>query len=160
MFIVSLKASKTNVITFVVCLALVIGVSALYIMSDKAPAAATINGMSVNYSAKDTAEMVAFLKQYGWDVDPDTAETKEVIIPSTFDETYDKYNRIQKKQNLDLTKYRSKRVKQVSMPVTNYPGMTKGVNANLLIYEDKVIGGDISSTELDGFMHGFELSKE
>ena len=29
------------------------------------------------------------------------------------------------------------------------------MHATLLIYHDKVIGGDISSAELDGFMYGF-----
>ena len=29
------------------------------------------------------------------------------------------------------------------------------VTANILVYENKIIGGDICSVNLDGFMHGF-----
>ncbi|MBR6748707.1 MAG: hypothetical protein IKM07_07185, partial [Clostridia bacterium] len=39
---------------------------------------------------------------------------------------------------------------------TNYPGGLSDVAANLLILDGEVIGGDISSTLLDGFMHGFD----
>ena len=46
--------------------------------------------------------------------------------------------------------------------ITNYRRQDTIVHATLLIYHDKVIGGDISSAELDGFMYGFmgEDSKE
>ena len=41
----------------------------------------------------------------------------------------------------------------------NYPGYENKdgvVRANLLVYEGRVIGGDVCSVELDGFMQGFE----
>ena len=39
----------------------------------------------------------------------------------------------------------------------NYPGYEDldCIHATLLIYDGQVIGGDICSTQLDGFMHGF-----
>ena len=39
--------------------------------------------------------------------------------------------------------------------IENYPGQAEGVRANILVYKNKVIGGDVCSVELDGFMHGF-----
>ncbi len=84
----------------------------------------------------------------------------EVIIPAEFDEAYEKYNEIQKKQNLDLSKYSGKRAKRWTYEVKNYPGYEnkKGfIQANILIYDGMVIGGDICSVELNGFMRGFDF---
>ena len=84
----------------------------------------------------------------------------EVIIPAEFDDAYEMYNGIQKSQNLDLLPYAGKRAKRWTYTVNNYPGYEdrKGiVQANLLVYEGAVIGGDICSVELEGFMQNFEF---
>ena len=52
-------------------------------------------------------------------------------------------------------KYKGIRAKKYTYHVKNYPDTQEDVIANLLIYNNKVIGGDISSTALDGFTHGF-----
>ena len=55
--------------------------------------------------------------------------------------------------------YKGKRVKRYTYEVTNYPGQASGVRANLLVDGGMVIGGDICSLTLDGFMHGFALPR-
>ena len=40
--------------------------------------------------------------------------------------------------------------------VTNYPDAQGTVYANILIYRNKVIGGDVCSADVTGFIHGFE----
>ena len=102
----------------------------------------------------------AFLSQFGWDIEEDPVEVAEVIIPAEFDRGYEKYNEIQKAQNLDLTPYAGKRAKRWTYNIKNYPGYegdSGTVQANILVYEGAVIGGDICSTELDGFMQGFDF---
>jgi len=42
-----------------------------------------------------------FCHNIGWEFDKDPTEVSEVIIPAEFDQTYEKYNKIQK--NKDLT---------------------------------------------------------
>ena len=81
----------------------------------------------------------------------------EVIIPAEFDDVYEKYNELQKEQGFDLSLYASKRVKRWTYEITNYTGYenTGFIHANILVYDGKVIGGDVCSTELNGFMHGF-----
>ena len=54
--------------------------------------------------------------------------------------------------------FRGKTVKRWTYDVTNYPDNRPNVKANILVYDNKIIGGDICSLELDGFMHGFQLS--
>ena len=83
-----------------------------------------------------------------------------MIIPAEFDRGYEKYNEIQKAQNLDLMPYAGKRAKRWTYSIKNYPGYEGAdgtVQANILVYEGAVIGGDVCSTELDGFMQGFDF---
>ena len=83
---------------------------------------------------------------------------REIVIPEEFDDVYLRYNELQKKQGLDLSKYRSKRVKRWTYIIKNYPGYSETddcVRINLLVFDGCVIGGDVSSVELDGFMHTF-----
>ena len=42
--------------------------------------------------------------------------------------------------------------------MTNYPDYEGTVYANVLVYRNRVIGGDICSADVSGFVHGFEKS--
>ena len=70
-----------------------------------------------------------------------------------FDEVFSRYNQIQQQAGMDLKPYCGKRVKLWTYRVLNIPSQSE-VRANLMVYKNKIIGGDISSTALDGFMHG------
>jgi len=93
------------------------------------------------------------LKLYGWEVQNEACEITQVTIPSKFDAVYTKYNQLQTAENLDLSKYKNKTVKRYTYIVTNYE-YDGTVYANLLIYKDNVIAGDICSANVDGFVHG------
>ena len=108
-----------------------------------------------NFKNIETSEdRINFLKQYGWDIEPNPRDIQQVTIPIKFDSLYEKYNNLQLKEGLDLEKYKGKTVKKYTYLVSNYEydGI---VYANLLIYKNRVIGGDICSAISDGFMHGF-----
>ncbi|MFR6299052.1 MAG: DUF4830 domain-containing protein [Acutalibacteraceae bacterium] len=109
------------------------------------------------YRAASSEDRIAYLSQFGWSVKEDPVEVCEVIIPAEFDDVYEKYNELQKEQGFDLSLYASKRVKRWTYEITNYTGYenTGFIHANILVYDGKVIGGDVCSTELNGFMHGF-----
>ncbi len=100
-----------------------------------------------------------FLKEYGWEVSATPKEVQEITIPGEFNRVYTIYNDLQLAQNFDLTPYRGKAVKRYTYEVYNYPDLPTGVVANLLIYKNEVIGGDICTLALDGFMHGFSLEE-
>ena len=57
---------------------------------------------------------------------------------------------------LDLSKYKKKNVMRYTYEVTNYEGANGTVYANILVYRNRVIGGDICSADMKGFIHGFE----
>jgi len=103
---------------------------------------------------KTNHDRIRFLKQFGWQVESDPKEIREIIIPNRFDVVYEKYNLLQQAEGLNLEKYRGKAVKRYTYFVSNYD-YDGTVYANLIIYRDQVIGGDICSAKKDGFVHGF-----
>ena len=114
---------------------------------------------SIPTDGSDNQKRIAFLAQYGWEVEEEPIECKDIAIPMTFGGVYQQYNEIQIKQGYDLEAYKGKTVKHYSYAVTNYPDTSHSVRANLLIYEGEIIGGDICSLNIDGFMHGFAKDK-
>ena len=95
-----------------------------------------------------------FLNKFDIAVENDAVEIVEVTIPGNFDNVYSKYNEIQKVEGLDLEKYRNKTVKRYTYIVTNYD-YDGTVYANMLVYKNNVIGGDVCSADINGFMRGF-----
>jgi len=104
---------------------------------------------------KTAEERAGYLAAYGWEISPEGQSSQEVIIPREFDEGFGEYNEMQKEQGFDLAKYKGRRVMRYVYPVTNYPGETAEIRASLLMYKNRVIGGDVQALVPDGFMHGF-----
>lgn len=155
MYIYSVKASKVKLVIF--CAVLVIAAAAIALTLTKGEPASTDSGIS--HKAGSAAERLAFISQFGWEVSEDPKEVAEVIIPAEFDDIYTSYNEIQQEQELDLTPYKGLRAKRWTYEVLNYPGYEGkpgAVEINLLVYDGAVIGGDVCSLELNGFMHGFD----
>ena len=83
------------------------------------------------------------------------------MIPSEFDEVYKKYNELQEEQGYDLHDYCGKRLKRWTYQITNYPGRTDDtIFANIYVYEDQVVAGDVTCTSLMGFMHGLSYTAQ
>ena len=95
-----------------------------------------------------------FISSFGWKGDFENETSKNTTIPSEFNDVYTSYNEIQKICGYDLEQYKGKTVTLYSVPITNYDSSDE-VFASILVYDDKIIGGDIHSTALDGFMHSF-----
>lgn len=162
MFFVSVKSSTLKTVAVIASVAIFVSIGGIYaVKKSKSSPVSSMNG--IVYKAATEEERLSFLSQFGWEVDEEPAEVKEVVIPTEFDDVYNQYNVIQKEQNLDLEKFKGARVKCWSYNVRNYPGYeTKGgvIRATLLVFDGVVIGGDISSTELSGFMHTFDFPQE
>ena len=130
-------------------------------MAVDAPEAESGVTVSVRYDKVKTADDAAgFLSQFGWVVDAGSVETREVTIPAQFDKVFAGYNELQKAQGLDLSKYKKKTVTRYTFTVTDYEGYEGTVYANVLVYRNRVIGGDICSADVSGFIHGFEKPAE
>jgi hypothetical protein len=121
--------------------------------------AVSSSDVSVEYSydkIKGNSDVMKFLSQFGWTVNGSTAEVQEVTIPAEFDKVFASYNELQREQGLDLAKYKKKELTRYTFEVTNYEGYEGKVYANVLVYRNKVVGGDICSADVEGFVHGFE----
>lgn len=105
---------------------------------------------------KTGADITRFLSQFGWEVDSEPLEEVTVKIPTEFDKVMNSYNELQRNQGLDLSKYRGREVKRYTYKVKNYPDYNGTVMANVIIYKKRVIGGDICSSDVTGFICGFE----
>lgn len=150
MFVMSAKITKGKVLVAALalcCIALVVIV------------AVAGNGGSVaanaEYVTKTNDERVDFLKDFGWEVESDPVSVSDIVIPTNFDATYDTYNNIQLAQGLDLSGYKGEKAVKYTYKVTNYPDNADTVNANLIVIGETIVAGDVSSTSLGGFMHGF-----
>lgn len=100
---------------------------------------------------------VKFLEGFGWQVTPTPHETTQVRIPEESGEMFRRYNALQKGQGYDLSKYSGKKVMRYVYEITNYPGATEPVYATVLVYKDKVIGGDVTDTAAKGKIRGFQM---
>lgn len=111
----------------------------------------------ITYEKVKTAEDAAkFLSQFGWEVNPSDVEEVDVTLPSAFDKILTAYNELQLRQGLNLSKYKNKAVTRYTFTVTNYPGAEGPVLANVLVYRNRVIGGDLCSADMTGFVTGFD----
>lgn len=103
---------------------------------------------------------VEFLKGFGWQVKASPKESGQVRIPEKPSEVFDRYNTLQKDQGYDLSDYAGKKVMRYVYEITNFPGATDPVYATLLVHKNKVIGGDITNTAVNGKVQSFCMPKE
>lgn len=157
MFVFSVSSKKLGQrLVPALCIIAAAVVTLVFMPSGKKALNTSTSGIS--YKASNAKERLSFISQFGWAVEEEPEEVREIVIPEEFDDVYLRYNELQKKQGLDLSKYCSKRVKRWTYIIKNYPGYSETddcVRINLLVFDGCVIGGDVSSVELDGFMHTF-----
>lgn len=163
MFVVSLSKKKMK--KSLVVGVLVVGLSLCLVLFLRG-----INYAQQTIMTKDNSSVVAteddiltFISKYGWQVDEEPLEVRDVIIPETFDEVYNNYNKIQLEQGFNLEKYAGQRVKRWTYTIRNYPDTLSTddfIRINILVSDGLVIGGDVCSVKIDGFMHGFYLPSD
>ncbi len=158
MFLYSMRASTVKFFA-VVCVALVTLITLItFVPTYGESADKTVSKESeINYDGiKTNEDRIGFLRQFGWEVKSEPITASEVRIPSEFDKVFTGYNEIQKRQGLDLSKYKNKNVMRYTYELTNYEGFDGTVYVNMIVYRNRVIGGDVCSADVTGFIHGFE----
>ncbi|MBO7149079.1 MAG: DUF4830 domain-containing protein [Clostridia bacterium] len=104
---------------------------------------------------KTNEDRLSFISQFGYEVDATPIEEAEVTIPEEFDKVFTGYNELQKKQGMDLEKYKRKKLMRYTYKITNYDGYNGDVYINILVKGKRVVGGDVCSADSKGFIHGF-----
>lgn len=92
-----------------------------------------------------------YVQKLGWAIDEKPIDKASINLPKQFDDVYTEYNKIQKLAGFDLTDYMGQAVTRYTFLVKNFDGV-EGVRANVLVCKGKIIGGDIMTVAIDGFM--------
>ncbi len=159
MFVYSMRATTIKLVG-VICVALTVLITLIaFVPTYNISGNAADADADVSYSydkIKNVSDAAGFLSQFGWTVDATPTEVKTVTIPAEFDKVFSAYNELQKVQGLNLSKYKGKDVTRYTFRITNYEGYEGTVYANVLVYRNRVIGGDVCSAHASGFVQGFE----
>ena len=157
MLIVTARVPRRKLAFSVAAAALLCCAALVLNLGDSAARAASTSAASALPSpkgVKTNEDRIAFLEGYGWQVAQKPLAVEELLIPEEMDESYDNYLALQAQQGFDLEKYAGKRVKRYTYEITNYPTGEAGVQANLMLYRNTVVGGEVLSPQMDGFLHG------
>ena len=101
---------------------------------------------------------VAYLAALGWNADPNSETVQQILIPRAFNKIFEKYNELQIEQGFDLSEYCGMDVMLYTYAISNHPCGEPTI-AQLILFADQVIGGDIHSAALNGFMHGLKAAE-
>ena len=109
------------------------------------------------FGDKDTARQ--HVSSLGWRIEQEPVETQKIEVPKEFDESYIEYNELQRMAGFDLAAYQGKTAMRYTFKIIQLNGADT-LRANVLVYRGKVIGGDISTIEMEGFTMPLQKNKE
>jgi hypothetical protein len=155
MFIYTTKFSKRKAITGIIILAVILTIIIILAGIGSKTKAASVPTLSA--TVKDNEQRVQYLSSLGWEVESDVLEQQDITIPKEFNEIYKQYNSLQQQQGFDLLDYAGMEATRYTYQVLNYPDYDDTVVADIIVYNNMVIGGDIQATAMDGFMSGLEF---
>ena len=151
MLIMTTKVDKRKLLIAAVAVVAAIALLAALGGGDSAPTAS----MSTAPAADTNDARVKFLTDLGWEGTPAPTESGEIRIPKAGDQVFDRYNELQKSQGYDLNKYAGKKVMRYVYQINTFPDAKEPVYATVLVYRDRIIGGDITDTTPGGRVQGF-----
>lgn len=152
MFVLTMRSSKKKLLIMPVVILMIL----IFIFAKNTSHDYAICSIGkYNLKASNNEERIKFLAQFGWDVSSEPIEMGNIKIPNTFNEVYKSYNSIQEEQGLNLADHTGETCQRFTYKILNYPKCSGNVYADILILNNIVVGGDVCSEELGGFMHSF-----
>ena len=131
-------------LVLVICLSIVL-VGCLKKAPDEAPSALI---------AATDADRISYLNSLGWEAEAEPIETLDLKLPEDLLTSWADYVALQDAQSLPFGSYAGQTVQRYTYRITNYPSVPNGVQANLYLCNDEIIGGDIIATGKKGFQAG------
>lgn len=157
MFVFSLSTKKIQK-KFIIIFSLIILVFVIFVicilLGKRQNRTVKYDGGSYSTKAENPEDIKNFASQFGWKIETQPDEVTNILIPAYFNDIYEHYNAIQKEMGLDLSEYKGEECCKYSFKILNYPD-NDDVNLNLIIFDGRVIGGDISENIMDGFIKKF-----
>lgn len=149
MMICTVKFDKKKAVFWVIMAALVL-IGIILLVSALEHGSKPDESPSVTALRTEKAR-VAFLAANGWKVCSPALKEETVVIPRVFSTVFENYNKLQKEQGFDLSQYCGMEVKLYTYRVED-SSIGENVLAMLYILNGNLIGGDVHSTDLDGYM--------
>lgn len=157
MFVFTAKLNKRKLI---LALLIILVLVAIIVIATASGDSGDSSAASLSAVVKNNEQRVAYLQSFGWEVAEDPLEEQSIVIPKTFDDVYAGYNEIQLSQGFDLSEYGGLEAVRYTYSVLNYPTGDDTIVADIIVYRNQVIAGNVQSTALDGFMSGLAFPKE
>ena len=148
MVVLTAKVSKAKLVAILLVIAIIVAL--LVVLSSRAGQDGT-TAENVVTTVASNEDRVAYLQSFGWEVADSPLESQEVRIPAELPEVLQRYN--------ELEQFAGKTVRRYVYEVLNYPDTTDSYYATLLVYDDQVIGGDVTAASQDGLMQGLQYPK-
>ncbi len=101
-----------------------------------------------------TADYSRVLVNMGYSPSAEPSEIEEITIPERWGAVYENYNELQKRGGFDLSPYKGKSCIRYTYEIEDL-----FAHGNIIVYEGKIIGGDVCSITLDGVMLPLEKDK-
>lgn len=95
---------------------------------------------------------VEYLSGLGYRVDETAVSVKEIVIPEIFSDVYSEYNRLQQAAGFDLSRYKGENACVYTYRLSD----SEDTVINLIVSDNNIIGGDVSSVRIDGEMRAIE----
>ena len=157
MLVLTAKLDKKKA---VIVAAVALAVIVLLIVTMTGPEDASVPTAAKMTVVKNNDERVEYLNSLGWQVEAQPIESQTILIPKEMSSVYSAYNDIQKEQGFDLSSYGGLEATRYTYRVLNYPGtQDSNIVADIVVYRNEIIAGDVQSTAMDGFMHGLVYPK-
>ena len=151
MFTKCLILTKKRAVTIIIIAAAIITAAVIYC---SAPGCSFGVSELINVSSSDGRQK--YLNQLGWEIDVKSEERHTVLLPKEFEGIMAEYAQMQTEQGYEFASYAGLECKQYTYIVTNYSDSDSTVYATIYIKSGHVIGGDIHSAAIDGFMHALK----
>lgn len=151
-----IEKQKTKVILIsAICVVLVAAlVVVVMAVSAKAPKTAKCEGVGKYLLVVESEEEVkAFISQFGYQAD-EFYSLQQAYVPIEFNQAYEKYNEVQKAQGLNLEKFKGEKCKLYIYTLKEFKDLDKAY-VSLMVLDDRVIGGHISTLSNDGYIYTF-----
>ncbi len=157
MFVVTIKSKLKKIILFcIIALAIsAVAFAGLYVIFNT-PSDTAFCESTGTYSTKaeNKKDIEGFLYQFSLETDELCSE-EEITIPYIFNDTYVKYNELQKKQGLDLQPHKGKVVTCCIYSLKNQKIDYTDAYVTIIVYKGRVIAGHISTGVQDSAVYTF-----
>ncbi len=104
--------------------------------------------------AKSDEDIKIFVQQFSLEID-ELCSVEDITVPYVFNDTYVKYNELQKKQGLDLQPHKGRLANRCVYSLKNHKIDYADAYITIIVYKGRVIAGHISTGVQDAAVYTF-----